>query len=127
PTRPTVAAPTPTRLAANVISIFSDAYTNVAGSDFNPNWGQATVTTQTLIAGNNTLSYAGLNYQGLQFGSNLNVSTMGFLHLDYYTVNSTNLRVFLISPGPVETPYTLPTPTTGWNSVDIPLSAFSPV
>ncbi len=127
PTRPADAAPTPTRDAANVISIFSDAYTNVAGSDFNPNWGQATVTTQTLIAGNNTLSYAGLNYQGLQLGSNQNVSGMGFLHIDYYTVNSTSLKIFLISPGPVETPYTLTTPTTGWNSVDIPLSAFSPV
>ena len=127
PTRPTVAAPTPTRLAANVISIFSDAYTNVAGSDFNPNWGQATVTTQTSIAGNNTLSYAGLNYQGLQFGSNQNVTSMGFIHIDYYTVNSTSLKVYLISPGPVETPYTLTVPTTGWNSVDIPLSAFSPV
>jgi Bacterial Ig-like domain (group 2) len=127
PTRPTVAAPIPTRLAADVISIFSDTYTNVAGSDFNPNWGQATVTTQTSIAGNNTLSYAGLNYQGLQFGSNQNVTSMGFLHLDYYTVNSTSLKVYLISPGPVETPFTLTVPTTGWNSVDIPLSAFSPV
>ncbi len=127
PVRPTTAAPVPTRLAANVISIFSDSYTNVAGSDYNPNWGQATVTTQTPIAGNNTLSYASLNYQGLQFGSNQNVSGMGFLHLDYYTVNSSSLKVYLISPGPVETPYTLPTPTTGWNSVDIPLSAFSPV
>ncbi len=127
PTRPTVAAPVPTRLPANVISIFSDTYTNVAGSDFNPNWGQATVTTQTSIAGNNTLSYAGLNYQGLQFGSNQNVTSMDFLHIDYYTVNSTSLNVYLISPGPVETPRTLTVPTTGWNSVDIPLSAFSPV
>ncbi|HMO33098.1 MAG TPA: Ig-like domain-containing protein [Lacibacter sp.] len=127
PTRPTVAAPTPTRLPANVISVFSDAYTNIAGTDFNPNWGQATVTTQTSIAGNNTLSYAGLNYQGLQFGSNQNVTSMGFLHIDYYSVNSTGLKVFLISPGPVETPFTLNVPTTGWNSVDIPLSSFSPV
>jgi hypothetical protein len=127
PTRPAVAAPVPTRLAANVISVFSDAYTNIAGTDFNPNWGQATVTTQTSIAGNNTLSYAGLNYQGLQFGSNQNVTSMGFLHIDYYTVNSTSLKVFLISPGPIETPFTLNVPTTGWNSVDIPLSAFSPV
>jgi hypothetical protein len=127
PTRPTVAAPIPTRLPANVISVFSDTYTNIAGTDFNPNWGQATITTQTSIAGNNTLSYAGLNYQGLQFGSNQNVTTMGFLHIDYYTINSTSLKVFLISPGPVETPFTLTVPTTGWNSVDIPLSAFSPV
>ncbi len=127
PTRPTVAAPVPTRLPANVISIFSDTYTNIAGSDFNPNWGQGTVTTQTSIAGNNTLSYAGLNYQGLQFGTVQNVSTMGFLHVDYYTVNSSSLKVFLINIGGAETPFTLTVPTTGWNSVDIPLSAFAPV
>ncbi len=127
PTRPTIAAPVPTRDAANVLSAFSDTYTNIAGTDFNPNWGQATVTTQTSIAGNNTLSYAGLNYQGLQFGSAQDVSSYGFLHLDYYTTNSTSLKVYLISTGPVETPYTLSTPTSGWNSVDIPLSAFSPV
>lgn len=127
PTNPTTAAPTPTLPAANVLSIFSDAYTNVAGTDFNPNWGQSTVVTQVPIAGNNTLSYANFNYQGIQLGSNQNVSSYGFLHLDYYTTNSTQLRIFLISPGPVETPFTLPVPTSGWNSVDIPLSAFAPV
>jgi hypothetical protein len=61
PTVPTTAAPTPTTAAANVTSIFSDAYANVSGSNLNPNWGQATVTTQVSIAGNNTLKYAGLN------------------------------------------------------------------
>lgn len=127
PVTPLVAAPVPTRDAANVLSIFSDAYTNVAGSDFNPNWGQSTVVTQTPIAGNNTLHYANFNYQGLQLGSNQDVSTYGFLHVDYYSTNGSTLRIYLISPGPVETPYTLTVPTTGWNSVDIPLSAFSPV
>ncbi|WP_153797729.1 hypothetical protein [Foetidibacter luteolus] len=128
PPVPPVAAPTPAYPAADVISIFSDAYTNVAGSDFNPNWGQATVTTQTPVAGNNTLLYSGLNYQGLQLGSNQDVSGKTYLHIDYYTANSTSLKVFLISPGPVETSYTLGVPTTnGWNSVDIPLTAFAPV
>ncbi len=128
PLVPTVAAPTPTYPAADVISIYSDAYTNVAGSDYNPNWGQATVVTQPLIAGNTTLLYSGLNYQGLQFGSNQNVSAKTFLHLDYYTANSTQLRIFLISPGPVETPFVLTVPTSGgWNSIDIPLSTFAPV
>lgn len=127
-TVPTTAAPTPTTAAANVTSIFSDAYTNVSGSDLNPNWGQATVTTQVSIAGNNTLKYAGLNYQGLQFGSAQNVTARNFLHLDYYTANSTSLKVYLISPGPVEKSYTLTVPSPGgWNSVDIPLSNFAPV
>ena len=128
PPVPALAAPTPTTPAANVLSVFSDAYTNVAGTDFNPNWSQTTVTTQVSIAGNNTLKYAGLNYQGTQFAAPLNVTSKNFLHLDYYTANSTSLKVYLISPGPVQTPYTLTVPSVGgWHSVDIPLSSFSPV
>ena len=133
PSTPTAAAPTPTHAPASVLSVFSDAYTNVAGTDFNPNWGQATVVTQQSIAGNNTLKYAGLNYQGTQFASALNVSSYGFIHIDYYSANSSNLKFYLISPGPVETAYTLSVPsgiganTNGWKSIDIPLSSFSPV
>jgi hypothetical protein len=127
PTEPTTPAPTPGYPAANVISIFSNAYTNVPGTDLNPNWGQATIVTQVSIVGNNTLKYAGLNYQGIQFGSSQNVSSMSFLHIDYWTVTSTSLKVFLISPGPVETSFVLPVPTTGWAGIDIPLSSFAPV
>ncbi len=127
PSAPTTPAPPPTRPAANVISVFSDAYTNIPGTDLNPNWGQATVVTQVSIQGNNTLRLGGLNYQGIQLGSNQNVSGMQFLHLDFWTANSTSLMVFLISPGPVERPFVLTVPTTGWSSIDIPLSAFAPV
>lgn len=128
PPVPSVAAPTPSYPAGNVTSIFSDAYTNVPGSDLNPNWGQLTVVTQVPIAGNNTLRYGGLNYQGLQLASALDVSGRNFLHLDYYSANSTALNVYLISPGPVEKLVSLTVPTTaGWNSVDIPLSSFAPV
>lgn len=133
PATPTVAAPTPTHAASGVLSIFSDAYTNVAGTNFNPNWGQATQVSQVSVSGNNTLKYTGLNYQGTQFGSNLNVSSYGYLHIDYYSSNSTALNFYLISPGPVEKAYSLSVPTgtgtnnNGWKSIDIPLSAFSPV
>lgn len=127
PTAPTTAAPIPTFLPANVISIFSDAYTNVAGTDLNPPWGQETVVTQIPVAGNNTLKYAGLNYQGIQLGSSQNVSGMSFVHLDFWTANSTSLNIYLISTGPIEKAYSLTVPTTGWKSLDIPLSAFSPV
>jgi len=133
PSVPATAAPAPTVAAANVLSVFSDAYTNVAGTNFNPSWGQSTVASQVTIAGNNTLKYAGLNYQGIELGSSQNVSSKTFLHLDYYTSNSSTLKVYLISPGPVEKPYVLTVPSSvapsvgGWKSVDIPLSAFSPV
>ncbi|MBW8361594.1 MAG: Ig-like domain-containing protein [Kaistella sp.] len=133
PATPTSAAPAPTHAAASVLSIFSDAYTNVAGTNLNPNWGQNTIVSQVPIAGNNTLKYAGLNYQGTEFAGPLNVSSYGFLHIDYYSANSNNLKFFLISPGPVEKAYTLAVPsglgvnTNGWKSISIPLSAFSPV
>lgn len=128
PAVPTAAAPTPTYPAANVTSIFSDAYTNVPGSVLNPDWGQTTVASQVSIAGNNTLKYAGLNYQGLALAGSLDVSSRTFLHLDYYSANSSLLKVYLISTGPAEQPSVLTVPTTsGWNSVDIPLSDFPAV
>ena len=127
-TAPPGAAPTPTVNAANVISIFSDAYTNI-GSNLNPDWGQATEVTEESIDGNNTLKYAGLNYQGLQLDSaDPAVSGMTHLHIDYFTGNSTALNVFLISSGPVETAKALTVPTTsGWVSLEIPLADFNPV
>ncbi len=128
PVVPTAAAPTPTAAASNVTSIFSDAYTNVAGTNFNPNWGQTTQVTQVPIAGNNTLRYGGLNYQGIELGSAQNVTNRNVLHLDFYSANSTSLKVYLISPGPVEKSVTLTVPTIGgWNSIDIPLTSFTPV
>lgn len=126
-TEPSVGAPVPTFASSDVISIFSNAYTNLNGTNLNPVWGQATQTSEYEVEGNNTLRMLGLNYQGIELGSNVDVSSMIYLHLDYWTANSTALQVFIISPGPVETPYTLPVPTEGWGSVDIPLSEFSPV
>ncbi|NJL12386.1 MAG: hypothetical protein HC913_04900 [Microscillaceae bacterium] len=128
PVTPPTAAPVPTEPAQDVLSIYSDTYTNVAGTDFNPNWGQSGFTTasEITIAGNNTRSYPNFNYQGIQLAGVQDVSSYGFLHLDYYSTNATALNVFLISP-PNETPYALPVPTSGWNSVDIPLSAFAGV
>jgi len=124
---PAEAAPAPpVRTASDVISLYSDAYTNLPGTDY-PDWGQATVVSQVQIAGNNTLLFNGLNYQGIQLATSQNVTGMEYLHLDFWTVNSTGLNVFLISPGPVEKAYSLSVPTTGWSSVDIPLSQFSPV
>jgi hypothetical protein len=127
PTAPNNAAPTPTVASTNVVSVFSDAYTNIA-SNLNPAWGQSTIVTQVPIAGNNTLKYTGFNYQGIEFTTNQNLSTMTNLHLDYYSANSTSLKVYLISPGPVEKSKILTVPTTaGWNSVEIQMSDFSPV
>lgn len=126
-TRPLTGAPAPTLGQAQVISIFSDTYTSVEGTDFNPNWGQATQVSQEDVAGNNTLVYENLNYQGTAFAAPIDVSAMTMVHVDYWTPDATALNLSLISPGPAETPYAFTITTGQWTGVDIPLSAFSSV
>lgn len=126
-TAPENAAPTPGAEETDVISIFSDSYQNVDGTNLNPDWGQATVTTEVMIDNNNTLKLAGLNYQGIELGSNQDVSEMETVHLHVWTVNSTAFDIFLISPGPEETSYSVDVPTSGWATIEIPLSHFDSV
>ena len=115
-------APTaPTAPEADVLSIFSDAYTDLAGSDFDPDWGQETDATTETYAGNEVLQYKDLNYQGLQYTQS-DVSAYTKLHLDYWTADATSLDFFLISQDPtVENAYSIPVVTGSWQSVDISL------
>jgi beta-glucanase (GH16 family) len=127
-TQPPTAAPDPQALSQQVISLFSDSYNNINDIDLNPDWQQATVVTQVEIAGNNTLRYGGLDYQGTDFDNNKqDVSAMDMVHIDYWTNNATELSFFIISPGPQETPYVIDVQLQEWISLDIPLSTFTDV
>ncbi|MDZ4183324.1 MAG: hypothetical protein U1B83_10665 [Candidatus Cloacimonadaceae bacterium] len=122
---PTTAPPVPTHASEDVISIYSDAYVNVPGTNFNPFWGQQTiVTVDVMIAGNNTLRYENLNYQGTEYPFQ-DVSGYEFLHVDFWTANSTDLGIYLISPG-AETEHVFTIVPAQWVSVDIPLAGFVP-
>lgn len=128
PNMPEQAAPSPVVPSNNVISLFSDEYANIDQINLNPNWGQSTQVTEIQIDGNNTLKYSGLNYQGTDYDANhQDVSNMDVLHLDYWSVDANEINLYLISPGPIETPYALPINKGQWQSVDIPLTAFTPV
>ncbi len=125
---PDAPAPTPpARDAADVIAVFSDAYNEVANTDFNPNWGQSTVVTTEDIAGSATLKYANLNYQGTQFESALDVSGMDYVHIDMWTNDAAAVNFSLISSGPVETASALTITSGQWVSYDIALTEFASV
>jgi hypothetical protein len=129
PTTPMVAAPTPpNRAPSDVISIYSGQYANLTGVTFDPYWGQPvpTVITDEVIAGNPTKKYALLNYQGTQLASTIDLSTFDKLHLDIWTPNCTSFKVSLINTNTsTEQAFTITPTIGGWNSIDIPLTAYS--
>ncbi len=78
-------APTPTRPAANVKSIFSEAYTADTSSNFAPGFGGST--TETVITNNNddnVLAYTNNNFTGIIFDNTVDASGLTFMHVDVY-------------------------------------------
>ena len=129
PTTPMVAAPNPpNRTPSDVISIYGGVYTNLAGVDMAPFWGQSipVVITDELIQGNPTKKYANLSYQGTQLAAPINLTTFDKLHLDIWTPNCTNFKVSLVNTTVGnEQAFTIIPVLSGWNSIDIPLTAYS--
>jgi hypothetical protein len=88
PIPPVIAAPTPpARDPADVISIFSDAYTNVTIDDFDFGLcGTNPSAAEVMIAGNLTQNYLGQNCQGISVETNrIDASEFTSLHFDFYT------------------------------------------
>ncbi len=124
-TDPSSAAPTPTLAAANVISIFSDAYTDPAGVNYYPDWGQATQYEMVSPGGNAAIKYSEANYQGIDIGEDLDVTGFETVHIDVWSGDYTSIPFFLISQGSGEQKVDLNVIPNQWNSIDIPLSQFS--
>ncbi len=119
------APPQPARQPGNVISIYSDAYDNLPGTDFYPNWGQSTTFNEIVVSGSNIIQYGNLNYQGIQLAAPANASAMEFLHIDIWTADDNDAKISPISSGPNETAYDLELTPQQWNSFNIPLSFFT--
>lgn len=126
--KPTTLAPAPpTRQAGDVISIFSSKYTNVAGTNFNPDWGQPGTYEEFDLNGHKILNYIKLGYQGIALANNvtIDVSDMEYLHMDVWTADLEKLETSLIKPGPDERAVTKDLTANQWTSIDIPISAFT--
>jgi urease accessory protein UreF len=134
PTAPTAAAPTPTRPAASVKSLFSNAYTNLTVDIWRTSWSAATLE-DLQIAGNDTKKYSALDFVGIETVANqVDISAMTHVHLDMWTPNMTSFGMKLVDFGAngvfgggddVEHQVNIPNPALGqWVSLDIPLSDF---
>ena len=123
------AANPPNRDAADVISIYSAAYTDVAGTDYFPDWGQGanfgSSWAEFDLNGDKMLQYVDLSYQGVQLGSAQDVSNMEYIHLDVWTKDVTKLETSLISATNGEKAIWSDLTLNGWTSIDIPISDFT--
>ena len=125
---PSGPAPVPTRLAANVISMYGETYPNTYQYSFGSVAGEPDLDPTAAV--NLALK---LNFAVAGFGAGYtqtNISTMQFLHFDYWTPNATTFGFYAISNGPVvEKAYRLPdneaVVLNTWKSVDVPLSFFT--
>jgi uncharacterized protein YbaA (DUF1428 family) len=134
---PTAAAATPTRTAADVISLFSNAYTNVPVGTWSADWDQADVA-DTKIAGNDVKKYSNMVFAGIEFTNpRVNATSMTHLHLDAYVYDVANFRVKLVDfgangvfGGGDDSEHELVIPSASltagaWNSLDLPLANFT--
>ncbi len=132
--QPSVAAPTPTMAAANVISLFSGAYTNVPVDTWLAVWSQSAYQ-EVPIQGNATKKYSGLNYAGVEtIASQINITGMTHFNLDVWSADFTQFRVKLVDFGAnavygggddTEHELTYTAPAQGqWISYHIPISDF---
>ena len=133
-TEPTAAAPTPTRDASDVISMFSDAYEDVVVDTWRTPWSSA-VLEDVEIAGNATKKYSNLDFVGIETIANqLDITGMTHVHMDVWSADFTLFGVKLVDFGAdgafgggddVEHQVDIDMPAQGeWVSLDIPLSAF---
>ncbi len=121
---PTTSAPTqPTRVAGDVVSIFSSRYTDLANTNFYPNWGQSTQFAEFDLAGDKILQYSNLNYQGVEYATT-DLTNMQYLHMDVWTANLSALEIFLISRATGEKSIVKNLTANAWTSIDIPLADF---
>lgn len=140
-------APTPTLNPANVISIFSDTYTNIPVNYYNGYWQpwQTTLSNNFSVLGDNVLNYTNFNFVGIEFSSpTVNANSMTHIHLDAFIPGpiapGRQLRVLVVDFGANgaygggddtrhSTTFTATTPTAvvsqNWISIEIPFSAMT--
>ena len=125
PSGPTTNAPTPTVDAGDVISIYSDAYTDISGTNFNPGWGQSTAVNTaydpTGEGTNTVIEYSNFNYQGTEFPTT-DMSAMTKVHFDVWTANEATIQFTPISTGQENLVSVTSTGGT-WTSVDLNLAS----
>ena len=136
------AAPTPTKAAANVISLFSNRYTNAAVEYYNGYWApyQTTQSADFNVNGDTVLNYTNFNFVGIQFSQpTINATLMTNIHVDLFIpatiASGANFKIKVVDFGADGAfggtddkshtlTYTSPTLVSqSWISIDVPFTS----
>ena len=127
---PAVAAPTPpARQSADVVSIFSDAYTNVTLNEFPTPWSAANFQSTT-IGTDNVMRLTNFDFLGIvtNYGSGVDLSQMEKMHIDYWVPENVtqDLEVKIVNTvdGGEDVASLGSTVAGSWQSLDIDMVEF---
>ncbi|QTE22468.1 PKD domain-containing protein [Polaribacter cellanae] len=123
-------APNPAKRAtADVVSIFSDAYTNVNLDELPTSWS-ITNFEATTIDGNNVWKLTSLDFLGIvtNYGNGIDVSKMEKLHIDYWvpdgTTNELSVKIVNTIDGGEDVESLGTTVGGSWQSVELDMTGF---
>ena len=113
------AAPAPAQPAADVLSLYSDAYPVAEGiGRYMGSWGQSTVETEgELATGNKALLYTTANYLGWE-GVKVDATNYTQMHMDIYVEAASTIKFSPIWGGEALKTINL---VAGWNAIDFDL------
>jgi len=127
---PITPAPAPPfRQADDVISIYSDAYTNITTNEFPTVWSDSGFS-EIEVDGDNIINYSDLAFTGIvtDYDNPTDLTGMEFVHFDYWSAEATTLGFKIVNT--ILDPVQEDIESVGtvlqdqWVSVDIPLSDF---
>ena len=130
PQEPVVGAPAPTQDAANVISIYSDAYTSITVTELPTTWSGSAYE-EVNIDGNNSMLFTNFDFLGIvtDYANPTDLTSMTHVHFDYWSPNAESLGLKLVNTtlDPIQEDLeSVGAVNLGqWVSVDIPLADFN--
>lgn len=127
---PLVAAQAPpARAAEDVVSVFSDAYTNVTLNELPTDWSSSAFEAIT-IEGDNVWKLSGLDFIGMvtNYDSGIDLSSMEKMHIDYWVpsgiTNGLSVKIVnTVDGGEAEQPLG-DTVAGSWQSIELDMTGF---
>ena len=129
PAGPSASASNPSLDASEVMSIYSDYYSeNPAVTTYQTSWSaNCTIENFEIESGNSVLKTSVLaenGYAGIEFATSFDISTYNTIHMDVWSPDMTDFRFKLEGTGAIEATVAIDK-NNEWVSIDLPISSFA--